>query len=411
MFSRRKTTIPTPSTSIPADGIPFLTAKDLLAPHSLLIKKIRNDAGCTRAYFDSYYLPAIERLAEMLQLRPFGHEGEYAKKGGAIEVAIKRVALTLKLRLGTLLPLKCKPEEISHRGECWTYGLFVAALLRDFGGQMLGVKIIGFTKNDKPSGEWHCWKDRIDEYNHYRMRKVAGITRSLSYTSTVLHIRDIIPTEGVQWIYGDSELMDCMLDILAGGHKIQDNPLYSIIVRATSTLRDEISFEAALILAENADKPKDSPSPTVERIDRETGEVISTTTPKPQHAEKDIAPEQSSHLSHAPVEEKPSNTTDTMPPEMEEPPQNIDDYPPEHDDEITAKNFVARLKVDIQKKRITSEYAKQEGNTIKVKYPTTFRSYTDSPSDLLNELRLIGAIQDEGPIKGISTDRVIVLKG
>lgn len=408
MFSRRKTTIPAPSTSIPADGIPFLTAKDLLAPHSQLIKKIRNDAGCTREYFDTYYLPAIERLAEMLQLRPFGHEGEYAKKGGAIEVAIKRVALTLKLRLGTLLPLKCKPEEISHRGECWTYGLFVAALLRDFGGQMLGVKIIGFAKNDKPTGEWHCWKHRIDEFNHYRMRKVAGITRSLSYTSTVLHIRDIIPADGIQWIYGDPELMDCMLDILSGGHKIQDNPLYSIIVRATSTLRDEISFEAALIQVENAANHKDTPAPTSESIDKETGEVIKTSPTKPQHAEKETTSKQNSH---APVEPIPLNPIDSMPPEMEEPPQNIDDYPPEHDEEITAKNFVARLKVDIQKKRITSEYAKQEGNTIKVKYPTTFRSYTDSPSDLLNELRLIGAIQDEGPIKGISTDRVIVLKG
>ncbi len=408
MFGRRKTTLPAPSTSIPADGIPFLTAKDLLAPHSLLIKKIRNDAGCTRAYFDSYYLPAIERLAEMLQLRPFGHEGEYEKKGGAIEVAIKRLALTLKLRLGTLLPLKCKPEEISHRGECWTYGLFVAALLRDFGGQMLGVKIIGFAKNDKPAGEWQCWKHRIDEFNHYRMRKVPGISRSLSYTSTVLHIRDIVPTEGIEWIYGDHELMDCMLDILAGGHKIQDNPLYSIIVRATSTLRDEISFEAALIQAENANKPRDNPAPSSEQIDKETGEVIKTTPVKPQQAAKEPAPKQSSH---AQVEPIPSNPIDSMPPEMEEPPQNIDDYPPEHDDEITAKNFVARLKVDIQKKRITSEYAKQEGNTIKVKYPTTFRSYTDSPSDLLNELRLIGAIQDEGPIKGISADRVIVLKG
>ena len=71
---------------------------------------------------------------------------------------------------------------------------------------------------------------------------------------------------------------------------------------------------------------------------------------------------------------------------------------------------MARLKVDIQKKRITDEYAKLQGNTIKVRYPSTFRSYTDSPSDLLNELRLIGVIQNEGERKGVSTDRMIILK-
>ena len=119
MYGRRKQAPPQQSVSIPSDGIPFLTAKDLLAPHQSLLKKIRNDAGCTREYFDTYYLPAIERLAEMLQLRPFGHDGEYAKKGGAIEVAIKRVALALKLRLGAMLPLNSKPEEIANRGECW----------------------------------------------------------------------------------------------------------------------------------------------------------------------------------------------------------------------------------------------------------------------------------------------------
>lgn len=405
MFGRRKPAQAQPSTVIPADGIPFLTAKDLLMPHEQLIKKIRHDAGCTRDYFDSYYLPAIERLAELLQLRPFGHEGEYAKKGGAIEVAIKRVALTLKLRLGTLLPLNCKPEEISHRGECWTYGLFVTALLRDFGGQMLGVKIISFNKNDKPAGEWLGWKHRVDEFNHYRMRKVAGITRSLSYTSTVLHIRDIVPTEGIEWIYGDLELLDCMLDILAGGHKIQDNALYSIIVRATSTLRDEISFEAALMKVESNAKASKEPQPASEQVDKETGEVIKTTLP--QHNR----PEPQPPVQPKPAPESVAPAANELPLESEEPPQSIDDYPPEHDDGITAKNFVARLKVDIQKKRVTQEYAKLEGNTIKVKYPSTFRSYTDSPSDLLNELRLIGVIQSEGERKGVSVDRVIILKG
>ena len=115
----------------------------------------------------------------------------------------------------------------------------------------------------------------------------------------------------------------------------------------------------------------------------------------------------------------PSNATnisdiaeiEAMPPEMEIPPQNLDDYPPEPEEEVTAKNFVARLKVDIQKKRITSEYAKQEGKNISIKYPSTFRSYTDSPSDLLNELRLIGVIVEEGQSKGISPERMIVLKG
>ena len=406
MFGRRKKNPPASST-IPSDGIPFLTASDLLSPHERLIKKIRNDAGCTREYFDNYYLPALERLAEMLQLRPFGHEGEYAKKGGAIEVAIKRVALTLKLRLGTLLPLKCKPEEISHRGECWTYGLFITALLRDFGGQMLGVKIIGFTKVDKAAGEWICWKHPMNEYHHYRMKKEEGITRSLTYTTTALHIRDIVPTHGIEWIYSDLELMDCMLDILTGARKIQDNPLYSIIVRATSTLRDEITFEAAMNTLEEGTQNNEPQSSTDELIDKETGE-ISIASAKIDMRHTGIDTPTTITPSSGQVEPLPSND---IPPEMDDPPQSIEDYPPEPEDEVTPQNFVARLKIDMQKKRITPEYAKSEGNNIKVKYPSTFRSYTDSPSELLNDLRLLGQVIEEGAVKGITSDRIIILKG
>ena len=65
----------------------------------------------------------------------------------------------------------------------------------------------------------------------------------------------------------------------------------------------------------------------------------------------------------------------------------------------------------MQKKRITPEYAKSEGNNIKVKYPSTFRSYTDSPSELLNDLRLLGQVIEEGAVKGITSDRIIILKG
>ena len=108
------------------------------------------------------------------------------------------------------------------------------------------------------------------------------------------------------------------------------------------------------------------------------------------------------------VEPLPSND---IPPEMDDPPQSIEDYPPEPEDEVTPQNFVARLKIDMQKKRITPEYAKSEGNNIKVKYPSTFRSYTDSPSELLNDLRLLGQVIEEGAVKGITSDRIIILKG
>lgn len=405
MFGRKKSSATQPTVTVPKDGIPFLTAKDLLTPHQSLIKKIRNDVGCTKEYFDAYYMPALNRFAEIMQLRPFGHDGEYAVKGGAIDVAVKRVALSVKLRLGALLPTNCKPEEISHRGESWTYGLFIGALMREFGGQLLGVSLTGFDSRDKPVRQWHGWKDGLSEFNHYRMKKVAGVTRTLSYSTSIMHVRDVVPVSGMEWIYRDQELLDCVLDVVGGTHKIQDNALLTLIGKSSSILRENLSFDIALEMISDKTVDHITNNDTVEKVDHETGEVSIIANEK---ASLDSPKEN--------VQEPPADAYDQ---ELAESPNNQQAVKteseqvhsePNHEEEVTAQNFVARLKLDIQKKRISSDYAKLEGNTIKVTYPTSFRSYTESPSELLSELRLIGAIEKEGQRKGVSTERVIVLK-
>lgn len=422
MFKMFKKDAPVPPASIPDDGIPFLTANDLLSPHAGLLKKVRNDSGATKEFFDTYYRPVLERYAEILQLRPFGHEGKHAVKGGAIEVAIKRVSLALKLRLGALLPLNCRPEEISHRGECWTYGLFITALMRDFGGQNLGVKVIGFDRNDKPAGEWLGWCEPITKYHHYRMKKVAGTSRTISYTSSVLHLRDVIPQAGLEWLYSDLELMDCMLDVLSGAYKIHDNALQSLIVKASSTLRDEISFEAALeTVADEVHETEPETKPG-EVIDKETGEV-KTVAKKPvsQHQPTPAEPP-SSAVEKTPSEpsdddknieagEKVSEQQESDTAQQAPSPQPSEPASSGVEEPVTAHNFVPRLKADIRKNRISPEYATKKGNYIEVRYPTTFRSYTDSPSQLLNDLRLNGVIQQEMDRKGTAIDRVIILRG
>lgn len=158
---------------------------------------------------------------------------------------------------------------------------------------------------------------------------------------------------------------------------------------------------------EEGTRNNDSQSSANEHIDKNTGE-ISIVSAKTDMRQAGINTPITSAPSIVQVETFPSND---IPPEMDEPPQSIEDYPPEPEDEVTPQNFVARLKIDMQKKRITPEYAKSEGNNIKVKYPSTFRSYTDSPSELLNDLRLLGQVIEEGAVKGISSDRIIILKG
>lgn len=397
MLWRKKKEAPAPIHTIPADAIPFLEAPALLSPYKNLIKKIRDDSGASKDFFDRYYMPAIERMAEILQLRPFGHSGPFAKKGGAIEIAIKRVALALKLRQGALLPLNCKPEEISHRGECWTYAVFAGALLREFGGQLLGVKIIGFSRTDKPKGEWHGWYEPLSKYHHYRMKKNENVSRSLSKTSSIMHMTDILPSHALEWMYGDSELMDNLLDLLAGANKIRDNPIQALIMKASITLKDEINFEKAEI---HIQKLTDDAKPsTGEVVDEETGEVIkaemkdSEDTRSEQHQETES-------VSGPAIVSTPDEEYVSEPEQQPEPKSS----------NSNANEFLSLVRQDIADNRMDREQGYIDDGFIHLMYPSTFRSYTESPAVLLGELRDIGAVVKEMERKGRSLDRKIILK-
>lgn len=401
MFTLRKKETPAPISTIPKDAIPFLDASDLLSPHKQLIKKLRDDSGASKDFFDRYYLTAIKRMAEILQLRPFGHEGLYAKKGGAIEVAIKRVALALKLRQGALLPLNCKPEEISHRGECWTYGVFAGALLREFGGQLLSVKIIGFSKIDKAMGEWHGWYEPLTKYHHYRMKKHYDVSRSLSHTSSIIHLTDIIPPHGLEWLYSDKELMDNLLDLLAGANKIRDNPIQHLIVKASVTLRDDISFEAAQKKIETSIETE--VRDTEEVVDKATGEVLKNdqTAPDLGASSSQNQPEPEPDQAYQDYQDYPeeSDPVYSVPPEDKHEQTNI-----------TAENFTDVIRADLLKKRLSNELGEISGDHIQVMYPAAFRTYTSSPSELLDQLRAMGRVVKEMERKGKTVNRKIILK-
>lgn len=393
MFGLKKKEEPAPVHTIPADAIPFLESSSLLSPYQNIIKKIRDDSGASKDFFDRYYLPAIERMAEILQLRPFGHSGPFAKKGGAIEIAVKRVALALKLRQGALLPLNCKPEEISHRGECWTYAVFAGALLREFGGQLLGVKIIGFNRSDKAKREWHGWYEPLNKYHHYRMRKNEQVSRSLSKTSSIMHMTDILPPHALEWMYEDSELMDNLLDLLAGANKIRDNPIQSIILKASITLKDDITFEQAEKVIKKALATEQSEH-SDETVDKETGEVIQ--------------PEQEQKPKETKNEQPDESNTPTQPEVIEEP---ISEPPPEPPSNTSkATEFLNLVRQDIADNRMDKNQGYIEDGFIHIMYPSTFRVYTESPAVLLNELRDIGAVVKEMDRKGKSVDRKMILK-
>lgn len=390
--------ITTKAVQVPKGAYPFLTAEELLRPHSRYIKVIKDDSEATKTYFETYYLSAIHRYAEIMQLRPHG-QGEFARNGGAIEVMIKRVAMALKLRKGLLLPQNEHPEEMSRKGPLWTYGVFVGALLKEMGGQSLSMQIIGFDKNHQEKGVWRGWYNSLNDCAYYKMKPDFTVSRSVAQTSSAMLLPMVITKKGVQWLHDDINLIDCLLDQLMAGHKIEGNPIYTLVSDASRAVND------ADMVIDNQ-KPIDSSLIVSrdEKIDLSTGEVTErspskqTTPPK-----KVVTPNKGPQ-----VETKANDSTQNIV-ETEVIQEQVS-QPSKAKDNVTTKNFAKRVITDLEAGNINAKEAWVLNNTLHIKYPSTLSHYTNSPAELLNDLEIHGHVIKKHDRDKSGAGRTIELK-
>ena len=457
----------------------FLTAPVLLTDYTKYLRNIRLDVGATREFYDKYYLEAIYKYIELLQLRPYSHTGDYAKKSGAIEVTIKRVAICMKLRLGYLLPLNVQSEEIAERKERWTYGVFVAALLREMAGIIENTSIITLDRKGQPETIWNGFTDPVKK--HYRMSLNTKVTRSYSQLATIEMMRHIIPKHGMEWLYEDIDLMSCLLDTLSGERRVKVNPLYDICIKGSTSIKEApimfappntpeeeqqrtrehvanlkkhinqtkdslATLEAELnkLLAKTNDLPtndqiaddvfssQDMPEPPAHLFDEEYIDSEQTSQP-----ELDFTPISSEEIAAAEIKEagntKPASPPDrdnknetAMPetkaetntqstPELKaepetqpapepkaEPKAEIESQPvpeskPETKTLVTHDNIIQIVKQHIENKTIAANlaYIDEQGLPVLI-YPAGFKLLSESPNNLLNELKSRGRVKKEG---------------
>lgn len=410
MLFRKKTRVQEPS-NIPSEGRSFLTGEQLLKPHHLFVRNIRDNSRATDDFFSRYYLPCLYRFAEIIQLRPYGQEGEYARMGGALEAVIRRVEMALKLRLGKLLPTGVPAEEIQPREQCWTYGVFLAALLRESGGLLFNTRLIGFTAKHQMEEEWIGWADSLDKYAYYKMDVDTNVEKGLSRLSSIVLLNFVVPKAGMEWIFQDKKLLEELLSVLSGLGDYRNNAIYDLMIK---------SFKAALSdpaasfgLPDEAQQSQPSAVEAAEqKTDKATGEVFDGPPMGEPSMYED--PGQTPADKKSPPPQIPIDTAKR--PDAEElVPDNGDVPTPvktkRKKKTVSTKGFVDRVQKDLQLGLFDDDGAVTvEAENILLKYPFAFQLYTDSPADLLNELKAYGKVVEDRKKSGDKQSRMIVLK-
>jgi hypothetical protein len=98
-----------------------------------LIVLLRVRMGFPAESFALAARPLIDGYAEFVQLRPMPGSGRYGGPGGQLQRGLVTALRALDHRRGQILPRNAPPEILGAFAHRWTYAVFAAALLRDFG--------------------------------------------------------------------------------------------------------------------------------------------------------------------------------------------------------------------------------------------------------------------------------------
>ena len=86
-------------------------------------------------------LPAIEKMAEFVQLMPASESHHHAHAGGLLAHTLEMTLAAMTWRNGCLLPAGASIEQIDAERDQWTYVVFFAALLHDIAKPMTDLSI------------------------------------------------------------------------------------------------------------------------------------------------------------------------------------------------------------------------------------------------------------------------------
>lgn len=267
------TTAASPTSKIisnrPKNQLPILSADDLFARTATqgLIETIRTRMGLSPENFKSDVLPVLRKYAEYVQLLPASESHHHAQPGGLLLHTLEVASNALALRQGYKLPTGAAPEEQIRQAPVWSFGVLIAALLHDVGKPVADVLIDFY--GDNPQQSCGSWNGLVGPMQAQAVAKQAGFyTVKFPLTKdyeahqrlpvTLLHA--IIPPQAMQWLGGDSRLLQELLAYLDNNDKVP-TVIKEIIVKADSLSVSENLKNGVRIRFASARNP-----PLIERL-------------------------------------------------------------------------------------------------------------------------------------------------
>ena len=198
----------------------ILTAKELLNSPELHVwlNKLRALLILPDDFNDYHALctQVIENFAEFVQQLPATDNGYHTQQSGMLEHALERTCIATTYCRQYLIPDAEEQHQLSEIQALWMYVVFTSALFHRLGQLMDKLDITVYQANKENLHRWEPITGPMDQTGacYYDYQFLADNDEYLGHAFTRFFARQLMPTQGFNWIAKDHKVFKVWLALL-----------------------------------------------------------------------------------------------------------------------------------------------------------------------------------------------------
>ena len=200
-----------------------------------LVDNLRIRLGLPLEVYGSAVQPVIKAYAEFVQLLPDVESPNAPQSGGLFRGALERTSLALNYRRGQILPPNAAPEAIGEQSHCWTYAVFIAALLHRIATPIGRLRVMMCAK----CGSVALWSPHAGSLSangatRYRVEFVDTATPPAENLAELplLLFKRFVPLFIQEWLAADAMLARELSALLSGEPSVRQGAIGALVLRA-----------------------------------------------------------------------------------------------------------------------------------------------------------------------------------
>lgn len=222
------------------EGFKVLNTEAIIESQNLFLERMSLSIG--QVDFESKFMPAIVRYAELVHLLPASEDDHHRAAGGLFKHGLEVALYSYQFAEAKMFDTHLPAEEREVTEPKWRLAAFLAGLTHDIGKPLSDYQVVS---HEDPSKTWNPFQSSLYDWasdcgiNRYVLKWQKGRYRKHESISSVVAERVISRDELSYLSSTDNEIVRCLFECVTN-QTSYDNPLAGLVQKAdhASTKQD-----------------------------------------------------------------------------------------------------------------------------------------------------------------------------